>query len=430
MEQCMGEYFKTPDSIVVFPNTNGTHDYAYDTLYQIIQATHPTPPDPLEQFSYDVAGNRLDDLTHNDYNYNELNQLTEDDSCLYTYDADGNMTTKISKQTHDTTTFMWDIENKLVEVRKPGMIVRHTYDALGRRMSKTVNGETKKFGYDGNDLILEMNGQDSILANYTHGPGVDDPLMMNRAGKNYYYTKDGLGSVTALTDSTGSVVHEYKYSVFGKIVEETGDSVENPFTYTSREMDGETGLMYYRARYYCPQTGRFLSEDPIGFTSRDMNFYRYCFNSPIKFLDPLGLFEIYGYAEGDLVGITGGEASIAISGDWSHPSQSGIFIAGAGATGANVGVGIGAGFTVRDIEGKSFNVDFNLKVISLTISFDEKGFNGLGLSVGPGVGISSSYAVTKPLWQPFKINDPNERSVLEALKSLIMPSDKNDPCSK
>jgi RHS repeat-associated protein len=257
-------------------------------LYQIIQATHPSIPNPLEQFTYDTTGNRLTDLTHTNYQYNELNQLIEDDSCMYTYDADGNMTTKTSRNTGDTTHFVWDIENKLTEVRKPGMIAKYTYDALGRRMSKTVNGETKKFGYDGVNLILEMNETDSIVADYTHGPGVDNPLMMNRAGKNYYYAKDGLGSVTALTDSTGSVIHEYKYSVFGKIVEETGDSAENPFTYTSREYDKETGNYFYRARYYNPDLGRFISEDPIGFRSGDNNFYRYVQNSGINFRDPLG----------------------------------------------------------------------------------------------------------------------------------------------
>jgi RHS repeat-associated protein len=135
-----------------------------------------------------------------------------------------------------------------------------------------------------------MNGQDSITANYTHGPGIDNPLMMNRAGKNYYYAKDGLGSVTALTDSTGNVVHEYKYSVYGEIVEENGDSVENPFTYTSRELDRETGLMYYRARYYESGLGRFLSEDPVGFKAGDVNFYRYVGNQPVVFVDPFGLY--------------------------------------------------------------------------------------------------------------------------------------------
>jgi YD repeat-containing protein len=78
-------------------------------------------------------------------------------------DADGNMTAKIDKRSGDTTHFEWDIENKLTEVRKPGMIAKYTYDALGRRMSKTVNGQTKKFGYDGQNLILELDTSDLIL---------------------------------------------------------------------------------------------------------------------------------------------------------------------------------------------------------------------------------------------------------------------------
>jgi RHS repeat-associated protein len=155
-------------------------------------------------------------------------------------------------------------------------------------MSKAVNGVTKKFGYDGVDLILEMNDKDSILADYTHSPGIDNPLMMNRAKKNYYYAKDGLGSVTALTDSTGAVVHEYKYLVFGNVVEETGENVENPFTYTSRELDRETGLMFYRARYYKSTVGRFISEDPIGFSGGDFNLYRYVGNSAATYGDPSG----------------------------------------------------------------------------------------------------------------------------------------------
>jgi RHS repeat-associated protein len=85
------------------------------------------------------------------------------------------------------------------------------------------------------------------------------------------------------------VVHEYQYSVFGKIVEESGDSVENPFTYTSREYDKETGNYFYRARYYHPQIGRFISEDPLQFESDDVNFYSYVINSPLSWVDPLGL---------------------------------------------------------------------------------------------------------------------------------------------
>jgi len=186
--------------------------------------------------------------------------------------------------------FVWDIENKLIEVRKPGMIAQYTYDALGRRMGKEVNGVTKQFRYDGEDLIMEMNSNDSITASYTFGPGIDNPLMMNRNDKNYYYVKDGLGSVTALTDSTSNIVKEYKYSVFGKIVEETGNNtLYNPFTYTAREFDKESGLYYYRYRYYNAEIGRFLSEDPIGINSGDANCYRYVWNNSTNFIDPYGM---------------------------------------------------------------------------------------------------------------------------------------------
>jgi RHS repeat-associated protein len=269
-------------------DVDGTHNYSYDSLYQIVQATHPTAPNPLEQFSYDAVGNRLSDNVKSAYQYNELNQLTEDDSCTYAYDLDGNMAAKIEKATSDTTVYTYDIENKLMQVQKPGMLAQYVYDALGRRMAKTVNGVSKHFRYDRDNLILEMNGSDSVTADYTFGTGIDNPLSMHRNGNNYFYVRDGLGSVTALTDDAGNVKHEYKYSVFGKIVDESGDTVENHFTYTSRERDQEAENYYYRARCYNPQTGRFLQEDPIGFKAADVNFYRYASNSPVIANDPSG----------------------------------------------------------------------------------------------------------------------------------------------
>ncbi len=119
-----------------------------------------------------------------------------------------------------------------------------------------------------------------IPSNYTFGLGIDNPLSMHRTGMNYYYVKDGLGSVTALTDSIANVVHTYSYSVFGEIVKEPGIGVLNLFTYTSREYDSETGNFFYRARYYDRGIGRFLSEDPIGFAGGDVNLQRYVGNAP------------------------------------------------------------------------------------------------------------------------------------------------------
>ena len=157
-------------------------------------------------------------------------------------------------------------------------------------MSKEVNGITTQFRYDGEDLILEMNGSDSITANYTFGPGINNPLQMHREGRNLYYVKDGLGSVTALTDSVGSIIHEYAYSVFGEIIEESGETVGNPFAHTSREWEPEVGLYYYRARFYDARIGRFLSEDPIGFRGSRYNLYLYVKNAPSQLTDPWGLY--------------------------------------------------------------------------------------------------------------------------------------------
>ena len=96
------------------------------------------------------------------------------------------------------------------------------------------------------------------IARYTHGPGVDEPLIMERGGSSYYYHTDGLGSIVAITDSTGNIVKSYTYDSFGNIVDEEGVLL-NTYTYTSRELDFESGLYYYRARYYDPLIGRFLS---------------------------------------------------------------------------------------------------------------------------------------------------------------------------
>jgi len=117
-------------------------------------------------------------------------------------------------------------------------------------------------------------------ASLQHGPGVDEPLAVRdlASGQSYYYSADGLGSITDLTDVSGNVVQSYLYDSFGNIVQQTG-AVENFYTYTGREFDAETGLYYYRARYYDAAIGRFLQEDPIGFAG-GINFYSYVLNAP------------------------------------------------------------------------------------------------------------------------------------------------------
>jgi RHS repeat-associated protein len=111
---------------------------------------------------------------------------------------------------------------------------------------------------------------------------------MTRGGNTYFYTMDGLGSVRNLTNSTQDIVEQYDYDSFGNLT--APPTTGNPYTYTSREYDPETGLLFYRARYYDPATGRFLTADPIGFDSGDVNFYAYVLNNPDNSIDPFGLY--------------------------------------------------------------------------------------------------------------------------------------------
>lgn len=282
------EYTYDPNGMrTSMTDLDGVHDYVYDTLYQIIQATHPTVTNPTELFEYDAAGNRLFD-EQRAYSYNELNQLVEDDEHWYEYDLDGNMTLKVEKATGDSTKFFWDIENRLVRVEKPGTVAEYSYGPLGRRFAKTVNGVMVEFRHSGEDLILEMDDSGQVAGSWTFGPGIDNPLAMNRGGMLHCYLADGLGSIVALTDETGRVVKSYDYGTFGGITEEVG-ALQNQFAYTAREWEPETGLYYYRLRYYAPELGRFVQVDPIGFGAGDHNLYRYAGNDPVNWTDPMGL---------------------------------------------------------------------------------------------------------------------------------------------
>ena len=273
--------------------------FVYDAIDQVTSATHPLPANPVETFTYDPLGNRLlrDGQVTNSV-FDAANRLLEDEDFTYTYDANGNLETKTEKVGGAVTTYSYDAENRLVLIDFPDLTTAtYRYDGLARRIEKDVAGVVTRYVYDAEDILLEYDGTNVLVARYTHGPGPDDPLAMERdldasgtfeASEIFFYHTDGLVSVTELTDSTGAVARAYAYDAYGQIADEVG-TLANPFTYTSREFDAESGLYFYRARYYDSAAGRFTQEDPIGFQGQDVNLYRYVFNNPVKFADPLGL---------------------------------------------------------------------------------------------------------------------------------------------
>jgi len=143
-------------------------------------------------------------------------------------------------------------------------VATYEYDPLGRRSAKVVDGVRTEYLSDGVEEVAEYDSAGTLLRRYVHGPGVDEPIVMyagtGTAAKQYYHT-DAQGSVIAMSDASGQAIETHTYDAFG-VSADTGSG--NPFRYTGRRLDFETGLYYYRARYYSPTLGRFLQTDPIG----------------------------------------------------------------------------------------------------------------------------------------------------------------------
>ena len=270
----------------------GAQSFGYDTLDRLTSASHPLLGTP-QSFAYDPVGNR----TTGGSVVNAGNQLTADAAHAYQYDDNGNLTRKTLLATGNFTQYTYDAENRLVKVEDfvagnptPAFTSTYRYDGLGRRIEKVANGQTTRYIYDGEDILLEYDGASALLARYTHGPGIDEPIAVTKGGSTFFYHQDGLGTVTDLTDATGATAKSYAYDAYGNIVDQTG-TIEQPYTYTGREFDVESGLYYYRARTYDSASGRFLQQDPVGI-EEGRNMYVYVENRPTRYNDPHGLYTV------------------------------------------------------------------------------------------------------------------------------------------
>lgn len=197
-------------------------------------------------------------------------------------DSNGNLTQKIEGS--DTWTYEWNAENQLKRVLKNSVEqARFAYDPQGRRVEKVAGGVTTTYTYDGDAILREIAGSSTLK--YVHGPGIDEPVAHeDGAGVLTYLHVDGLGSVLRTTNSAGAVTASRRYDVFGNF--ELGAT--NGYAFTGREWDSEIGLYYYRARFYDPKVGIFISEDPVDF--RDgLTRYAYVLSNPPNLIDPEGL---------------------------------------------------------------------------------------------------------------------------------------------
>lgn len=185
---------------------------------------------------------------------------------------------------------------------------QYYYDAIGRRITKIhVDGNDnsksfeRRYVYDGQEILFELNGNNDLLTIYTHSTLVtDDVLAMDKNNTSYFLLKDHLGTINEIIDVSGNLVQRYVYSPFGKILkledasgqELTSPIIENIYTFTGRELDSESGQYYFRARYYDPSLGRFLSSDPDAGAVLNpithINKYAYVGNNSTNNIDPDG----------------------------------------------------------------------------------------------------------------------------------------------
>ena len=311
---------------------SSAEEYAYDAIYQLTQVTRNGTTS--EAYSYDEVGNRLSSLNLSPWTFNESNHLLSTPATTFTYDNNGNTLTKADA--NGTTSYAWDYENRLTTVTLPGEggVVSFRYDPFGRRVEKSGPSGTTIFVYDGANIVAEYDAAGAVLTRYAQGAGVDEPLAMSRSGALSFYNADGLGSITSLADGSGSLARTYVTDAFGNEISSTG-TVANASRYTGREWDAETGLYYYRARYYEPEPGRFASEDSIQFDG-ESNFYRYAQNDPTGNNDPSGLCKVQMlYSPVTFLGTTVGyHAFLVVSNNSGGPPKPLFFRAGPGSGGS------------------------------------------------------------------------------------------------
>lgn len=276
-----------------------TGDYAYDGMNRIKSITYKKDNGNLIgdlTYAYDEVGNIIgkggslwgqsQGTVATGVAFNANNQQTAWNGKTLTYDANGNLTNDGSS------TYVWDERNRLKSI-SGAVTASFQYDAFDRRIAKVVGGLTTGYVYDGLNFVQEKAGTapaSAVVANIVTGIDLDDVYFrQDSSGTVTTVLTDIQGSAVLVTDASQATVAAYIYDPYGNTAQ-AGVSA-NTQQYTGREND-VTGLYYYRARYYNPTLGRFISEDPIGWSSGQTNSYAYVGGNPASMIDPLGLLSL------------------------------------------------------------------------------------------------------------------------------------------
>lgn len=283
------------ERIIEFKNTptvsqRETTAYSYDPLDRLYKVDGPI----FERFRIDPAGNisAVKQTTGPILNTPSIqgNRLLEHQNTRLKYDSSGNRTEQ--KQNGVTTHYIYNHTHKLIEVQTPDNAVKFTYDALGRRITKADKSGTTTYFWNQDVLLQEIRttNEKPTLPDetwYLFEPTGFKPLAQIKNDTIYHYHLDHLGTPHLMTNPKGEIAWQTDCHAYGKVNKYKTQKTENPLRFQGQYLDTETGLHYNRHRYYDPETGRYLQQDPIGLKG-GLNPYVYGKN-PISWVDPLGL---------------------------------------------------------------------------------------------------------------------------------------------
>ena len=281
-------------------STTDTLTYDYTNNNQLTSVTHSNASFANESFSWDANGNQ----TGTGYTTSTGNEQTASPGYTYTYDSAGNMITAKDTLTGDTWTYSYDFRNRMtgaVETNSAETVlsqVTYTYDALDNRIGMDENGTQTWTLYDGSTPVMDFNSSGSLTVRYLNGPAgdiIDTVLARQSAGGTVaWYLPDRLGTIRDLINNSGSIIDHVDYSAFGTVLDESSPSNgDRIMGFAGLERDTVTGLNVAVNRVEDPGTGRWTTSDPLGFTARDADLYRYVGNAPDLFADPNGLSPPY-----------------------------------------------------------------------------------------------------------------------------------------
>ena len=312
-----------------------TTAYEYDAWGRLIKVTHPSGT--VNAYTYDTAGNRLSKVSSKDgiiatnvYSYDEQNRLTEtvatttgssaEVHTYFGYDNNGNQISKWVQSVgvsdgenlvalgelgvnaaDDMALYSYDNFNRLTGILQGNTTIRNAYNGRGRKISRTTDGETRYYVYDGNTVIAELDGQKELKARNVYGRN----LISRTTDKPMIMSYNGHGDIVLVKSVSGETLAEYAYDEFGNVLAQNGE-LDNPYRYAGYEYLDSVDLYDLNARYYNPKTARFLSEDPyynlgnrvIGLYEINVPsvlsimqanaLYAYALGSPIMLFDPSG----------------------------------------------------------------------------------------------------------------------------------------------